>query len=43
MLNTNLQKQFKNLNIHSVFRRNYKTVIYPGDCLEVVAKLSSKS
>ena len=43
MLNTNLQKQFKNLNIHSVFRRNYKTVIYPGDCLNLLKKIPDES
>ena len=33
MLAPNIQKKLKNLNIHSSFRKNFKVVIYPGDCL----------
>ena len=39
MLTSILHKKFKKLNIHSVFRGNYKTVIHPGDCLELLKQI----
>ncbi len=39
MLNSHLQKKFKNLNIHSVFRKTHKAVIYAGDCLDFLKQI----
>ena len=33
----------KNLNIRSVFRKNYKTVIYPGNCLNLLRQIPDES
>ena len=43
MLPPNLHKKFKKLNIHPVFRRNYKMVIYFGDCLDLLAQIPDES
>ena len=43
MLNPNIQKKFKSLNIHSTFRKNFKAVIYPGDCLKLLQQIPDES
>ena len=43
MLPPNLHKRFKKLNIRPVFRRNYKTVIYFGDCLDLLSQIPDES
>ena len=43
MLTSTLHKRFKKLNIHPVFRRNYKTVIHPGDCLDILRQIPDES
>ena len=43
MLTPNIQKKFKNLNIHSTFRKNFRAVIYPGDCLKLLKKIPDES
>ena len=43
MLNSYLQKQFKKLSIQSVFCKNYKTVIYPGNCLYLLKQIPDQS
>ena len=43
MLNTDSQNQFKKLNIHTSFRKNFKTVIYPGDCLDLLKQIPDES
>lgn len=43
MSGSNLQKTFKKLNIHSVFRKNFRTVIYPGNCLNLLKQIPDES
>ena len=43
MLNSNTQKKFKTLNIHSTFRKNFRTVIYPGNCLNLLKQIPDES
>ena len=43
MLTPNTQKKFKSLNIHSTFRKNFRTVIYPGDCLNLLKQIPNES
>ena len=43
MANTDLQMKFKNLNVHPVFRKNLKAVIYPGDCLSLLKQIPDES
>lgn len=43
MLTSNLHKRFKKLNIHPVFRKNYRTVIHPGDCLDLLRQIPDES
>lgn len=43
MLTSNIQKKFKKLNIHSTFRKNFRTVIYPGDCLNLLKQIPDES
>ena len=42
-LNSRLKKKFKELNIHSSFHKNRKTVIYPGDCLNLLKQIPDES
>ena len=39
----NLKTTFKKLNIHSAFRKNYKSVIYSGDCLNLLKQIPDES
>ena len=43
MLSSNLHKRFKQLNIHPVFHKNYKTVIHQGDCLNLLTQIPDES
>ena len=43
MLTSALHKRFKKLNIHPVFRKNYKTVIHPGDCLDLLKQIPDEA
>ena len=43
MLSPNIQKKFKSLNIHSTFRKNFRAVIYLGDCLKLLKKIPDES
>ena len=43
MPNSNLQKAFKKLHIHSAFRQSFNTVIYPGDCLNLLKQIPEES
>lgn len=43
MIKFNLQDQFKNLGVHSTFRKNYKTVIYSGNCLNFLRQIPNES
>ena len=43
MLSSNLHKRFKQLNIHPVFRKNYKTVIHQGACLDLLKQIPDES
>ena len=43
MLTSHLHKRFETLNIHPVFRRNFKTVIHPGECLELLKQIPDES
>ena len=40
---SNIQNKFKKLNIHSTFRKNFRTVIYPGDCLNLLKQIPDES
>ena len=43
MLNSNIQKKFKYLNIHPVFRKNFRNVIHFGDCLSLLKQIPDES
>lgn len=43
MLNSNTQNKFKKLSIQSKFQKNYKAVIYPGDCLDILRQIPDES
>ena len=43
MLTSYIQKKFKNLSVHSTFRKNFKTVIYPGDCLNLLKQIPDEA
>ena len=43
MLNSHLKNLFKNLDIQSVFRKNYKTVVYMGNCLDLLKQIPDES
>ena len=38
-----MKKKFKKLNIHSVFRKSFRTVIYPGNCLNLLKQIPDES
>jgi len=43
MLTSALHKRFKKLGIYPVFRRNYKTVIHSGNCLELLKQIPDEA
>ncbi len=43
MFTSTLHKRFKKLNIHPLFRKNYKIMIYPGDCLDLLRQIPDES
>ena len=36
-------RQYKSLNIQSIFRKNYEMVLYPGNCLNLLKKIPDES
>ena len=43
MEHSDLESQFKKLDIRSSFHKNYKAVIYPGDCLRFLKQIPDES
>ena len=43
MLPLAMQNKFKTLNIHPTFRKNFRTVIYPGNCLNLLKQIPNES